>query len=114
MALFTKQISHDFYSASQIDVTDIGQIAAQGFKTIMNCRPDGEDALNQPTSQQLEAAAQQLGLHYMYLPIVMGTDVAQQAKAAASLLESAPKPVLGFCKSGMRASNLYLATANVY
>lgn len=114
MTIHAKQISSDFFSTTQISVEDMAQIAAQGFKTVFNCRPDGEDAVNQPSDEMLKIAAEQYGLHYVHVPVVMGSAVAQQAKQAAALLQSAPKPILGFCKSGMRATNLYLATANVY
>lgn len=114
MTMYAKQISSDFFSTTQISAEDMAQIAAQGFKTVFNCRPDGEEAVNQPTAKMLKIAAEQCGLHYIHVPVIMGSAVTEQAKQAAALLQSAPKPVLGFCKSGMRATNLYLATANVY
>ncbi len=105
------QISAEFSSTSQLTVEDISQAKAMGFRTIMNCRPDGEDVVNQPASATLQQAAEAQGLSYIHLPITMGSEVAVHAAQAARLLAAAPKPVLGFCKSGMRASNLYLATA---
>ncbi len=110
----TKKITSDFFSTTQVSVEDMAQIAAQGFKTVFNCRPDNEDGANQPTDKMLKIAAEKYELHYIHVPVKMGSNVKEQAKQAALLLQGAPKPVLGFCKSGMRATNLYLATANVY
>lgn len=51
-----------FLSVSdQLTEQDLGIAAAQGFKSIINNRPDGE-AEDQPRSQDLAAAAERLGL----------------------------------------------------
>lgn len=112
MSFNPTKVSNDFSSAPQITVEGVAEIAAQGFKTILNCRPDGEGGIDQPTSAQLKAAAEQHGLHYYHFPVAMGSAVTQQAQDAASVLAVAPKPMLGFCKSGMRASNVYRAAMN--
>lgn len=101
------QISPDFYCTTQISVADIEHLAAQGFKTIVNNRPDGEGGAEQPTSEQLQAEAEKYGIAYVYIPVVPGGITAEHAALLKRHLESAPQPVLGFCKSGKRASSLY-------
>lgn len=106
-SLQTTALSPDFHCATQISVEDIAQIAAQGFKTIVNNRPDGEGGAGQPTSAQLQAEAEKHGITYIYIPVVPGGITAEHAALLKQRLQTAPKPVLGFCKSGMRASSLY-------
>ena len=53
---------HDRLSVSpQISAADIAQAKAQGFTTIINNRPDDE-APDQPSSAEIEAAAKAAGL----------------------------------------------------
>jgi uncharacterized protein (TIGR01244 family) len=99
----------DFATAAQVKVEDIEEIAALGFKTLINNRPDGESP-DQPSSAQLEDAAQKFGLHYIYQPIVR-SQVAAEAATFASHMAVAPKPVLAFCRSGTRSTMLF-QTAN--
>lgn len=41
----------------QITVDDVAVLARQGYRSIINNRPDGEGGPSQPTSAQIEAAA---------------------------------------------------------
>jgi uncharacterized protein (TIGR01244 family) len=106
------KVSNDFFSSRQISVEDMDRIAAQGFKTILNCRPDGEGGADQPTSGQMKTAAEQRGMHYLHFPVAMGANNMPQAKEAVDAVNSAPKPILGFCKSGIRATNFYQTAVN--
>jgi uncharacterized protein (TIGR01244 family) len=98
--------------AAQLSVHDLPAVAAQGFRTVINNRPDGEGGPGQPDSREFEAAAQALGLHYVYLPVVSGAiTTLTQAQAMREALATAPGPVLAFCRSGARSAQLYsLAT----
>lgn len=109
MSFTPTRISEDFSSSPQIAPEDVAEIAKQGYRTIMNCRPDGE-AADQPTSAQIRDAAEQHGLQYLNFPVVMGTNGAEHLVEASRLLKSVPTPVLGFCRSGMRATSLYQAS----
>jgi uncharacterized protein (TIGR01244 family) len=75
--------------------------AEQGFKTIINNRPDGEDPA-QPSGLQIEAAAQNAGLAYFHVP-VRGGPTPEQVETTQKILEQAPGPVLAFCRSGTRS-----------
>ncbi|MGB8338338.1 MAG: TIGR01244 family sulfur transferase [Burkholderiales bacterium] len=99
----------DFATSPQVMVEDIKEVAALGFKTLINNRPDGESA-GQPTNAQLEEAAGVFGLHYIFLPVVR-SQVGGEADKFGKLLAAAPKPALAFCRSGTRSIMLY-QTAN--
>lgn len=113
MGISATKVSEDFYSAAQIGPEDLAEIAAQGFKTVINCRPDGEGGAEQPAGALLQAAAEQQGLRYYYFPVTMGTPGVEHVAALSAAIASAPKPILGFCRSGMRAGNLYKASIEV-
>lgn len=112
MSLEITHIVAEFSCAPQISVEDVAQIAEMGFKTIVNCRPDGEGGATQPSSEQIRLAAERHGLEYFYFPIAMGASPKREAMAAKPQLSVAPKPMLGFCKSGKRAAGLYQAMHN--
>jgi uncharacterized protein (TIGR01244 family) len=96
-----RRVTDDFTTAPQISVADVDEAARQGFKTIINNRPDGE-AEGQPTSREIEAAAAAAGLAYFHIPVV-GGPTPQQVETTQKVLETAAKPVLAFCRSGTRS-----------
>lgn len=98
-----------YFVTGQIGVEDVGVIAAQGFRMIVNNRPDGEGGATQPRSADLEAEARRHGLSYVYLPMD-GTHVDPRiVNEFARTLATTPVPVIGFCRTGARASALYNA-----
>lgn len=107
MSIFTQTIAPDFSVAAQLSVERIADVAALGFKTLINNRPDGEGGPDQPLSAAIAAAAQAQGLHYVYLPVVSGSITPEQTVAMREALRAAPQPVLAFCRSGARSAQLY-------
>ena len=102
-----------FGTLGQITADDVSEIARQGYKSIINNRPDGEAGPQQPVSAEIEMAAKALGLNYAYLPVVSGQITLEQAQEMARLLETMPGPVLAFCRSGARSTNLYMLAQQV-
>lgn len=100
-------ITPDFAVAPQLAPTDFAALVQQGIKTVINNRPDGEGGGAQPTSPEMQRAAQAAGLHYLYLPVVSGAITPEQVKAMRQALVAAPKPVLAFCRSGARSAQLF-------
>lgn len=96
-----RRVTEDFTTAPQISVADVEEAARQGFRTIINNRPDGESP-DQPSSGELEAAAQAAGLAYFHIPVV-GGPTPQQVETTGRILADAAKPVLAFCRSGTRS-----------
>jgi uncharacterized protein (TIGR01244 family) len=92
---------------------NVAEIARQGYKSIINNRPDGEAGPQQPLNAEIEMAAKSLGLNYAYLPVVSGQITLEQAQEMARLLETMPGPVLAFCRSGARSTNLYMLAQQV-
>jgi uncharacterized protein (TIGR01244 family) len=96
-----RHVTDDLSVAPQISVADVAEAAARGFTTIINNRPDGEDPA-QPTSAEIEAAAQAAGLRYVHIP-VRGAPGPSEVEAVRQVIDSADGPVLSFCRSGTRS-----------
>jgi len=111
MTLHFKWLSDSVAAAGQIAPGDIPAIAAHGFKTVINNRPDGEGGAAQPLSQDLRQAAEAAGLRYVYLPVVSGQLTPHQVTEMAQALAATTAPVFAFCRSGARTEHLFrLAT----
>ena len=96
-----RRVTDQLSVSPQIAISDLAAAAAQGFKLVINNRPDGEEP-GQPTSAEMEAAAKAAGLAYAHIP-VRGGPTPDQVEAERLLLEEAPGPVLAFCRSGTRS-----------
>ncbi len=111
MTIQITKITDDFSTAPQISIEDVAEIAQLGFKTIINNRPDNEggtqDNMTQPTSTQLKMAAEQRGLTYIHIPVIPNNIEPSQIDAFSTAYNSAAKPVLGFCRTGNRAGNMF-------
>jgi uncharacterized protein (TIGR01244 family) len=96
-----RRVTDDFSVAPQIGVADVAEAKRQGFTTILNNRPDGEDP-SQPDSDEIEAAAHAAGLEYAHIP-VRGAPGPAEVEAVRQAFEAAAGPVLAFCRSGTRS-----------
>lgn len=93
--------------AGQIYPEQMPEITQKGFKSVINNRPDAEGGAVQPTSAQLEDAARQAGLDYVFQPVVAGQISQLDVEAFARHYNELPKPILMFCRTGNRSNNLY-------
>ncbi len=107
MALTITKHSETFSSCPQINPEDVPEIAKLGFKSIMNARPDNEGGAEQPLSDNLKIAAEKAGLSYVHIPVVPNNIQSSDIAACANFTLHAPTPILGFCKTGMRATSLF-------
>lgn len=96
--------------APQIAVADMPGIAAAGFKTIVNNRPDDEEP-GQPSGAEIQAAAEAAGLAYVAIPVTHAGFSHPQLDAMADALGAARGPVLAYCRSGTRSCNLWALAA---
>jgi uncharacterized protein (TIGR01244 family) len=106
-----RRLAEDFAACGQISPEDLPEIAAQGFRLVINNRPDGEGGPGQPGSAQIEAAAKAAGLAYLYLPVVPGQMTPEQVSAMAEALRGAAGPVFAFCRTGTRTEFLFRMAA---
>lgn len=104
----TTEIAPGLAVAAQIEKADIAALASQGFKTIVNNRPDEEGVPIAAADARAEAA--RLGLRYEYLPVTSSTIAAADLVAFERLVKDSPKPILAHCRSGTRTYLLWAAT----
>jgi uncharacterized protein (TIGR01244 family) len=108
MSLPLQAIAPDICAAPQLTPDAMAEAAAMGFKSVVNNRPDFEHGPDQPTSAEIQAAAQAAGLQYRHLPVAGGYQSPDEIAAFAKLLEELPRPLLVFCRSGARSTRLFL------
>lgn len=102
-------ISADVSVSPQLDPSAMADVAAAGFKTVINNRPDLEGGPSQPTSEAMETAARAAGLVYAHLPVHPAVHSPEDIARFKELLASSPKPILAFCRSGARSTKLFNA-----
>jgi sulfide:quinone oxidoreductase len=106
-----KKLNSSISVSAQILASDLPAIAEAGFKALICNRPDGEDA-DQPGYSEIQEAAAQLGLEVHYLPAETGKVNDEHGAAFGQLMASLPKPILAYCRSGMRSTTMWaLASA---
>jgi len=104
-----RPVAPDVCVAPQLQPEAMAEVAAAGFRSVINNRPDFEHGPDQPSSAQIAAAATAAGLEYRHLPVDGGWQSPEQIAAFAALLNELPRPILAFCRSGARSTKLFLA-----
>lgn len=102
----SRAIDQTLSVSEQIKPDDIPAIAALGFKSILCNRPDGESA-DQPVFAEIDAAARAAGLVAAYQPVVSGNVGDEDAVAFGKLLDTLPKPIFAYCRTGTRSTTLW-------
>jgi uncharacterized protein (TIGR01244 family) len=100
------KLSGDVWVAAQRTPDQLAGLRSQGFRAVIDLRPDGE-VEGQPSSTEMARAAQANGLSFSYLPIPHGNIPPASVNRLASLLASSDRPVLLYCHSGRRAARTW-------
>lgn len=97
------KFDEDYAASGQIDLPDLPYLAKTGFRSVVCLRPDQEGGT---PFGAIRARAEDVGLKSAYVPFSgdLTPGVVSQFKQAMAKL---PKPVLGYCASGNRATTLY-------
>ncbi|MDT0497277.1 TIGR01244 family sulfur transferase [Algiphilus sp. W345] len=101
-----RSLTPELSVAPQIGIADVATLAAQGFRSIICNRPDGE-AVDQPAHEEIARAAQAVGLSLHYLPIESGRVDDATARQFGALMDELPKPAFAYCRTGMRSATLW-------
>ena len=105
-----RTVNESISVAPQIAVADVADIAAAGFTTIVNNRPDDEEP-GQPTGAEIQAAAEAAGMTYVAIPVTHAGFSHPQLDAMSEALTDSKGPVLAYCRSGTRSCNLWALAA---
>jgi uncharacterized protein (TIGR01244 family) len=98
-----KALDEQTLVAGQISVADLEIAGRHGVTMVINNRPDGEDP-DQPTSAEIEAAAEAAGLDYRHIPLARGMGPAQIEEMVSARSELGAGKMLAYCRSGMRST----------
>lgn len=109
MAVPVNRLTDNFAVAPQLAASDMAAVAALGYKSVIINRPDFEGGADQPLSAEVMDAAREAGLQVEYQPVVSGAITPADVARFAQLLDTLPGPVLAYCRSGARCTNLYHA-----
>ena len=89
----------------QMTVADVAEAAAAGYVRVLNNRPDEEISPDE-RGEVIAAACAAAGIDYVAIPCQPGRMTSEMIAAAVEALD-APGPVLGYCRSGTRATTLW-------
>ena len=93
--------------AGQITPEVVADIAAAGYKVLLNNRRDGEEG-GQPSSAEIAEAADAAGLEYHHIPVTAMNFPGDHLEEMADLFDDEQRPVFAFCRTGTRCTNLWV------
>lgn len=98
-----RRITPDYAVSPQVDPADLPALAAEGFTTLINNRPDAE-VPPEMQSAAMRAAAEAAGLAYVDNPVVNGGLTMDMVTGQGAALDRSDGPVLAYCRTGTRSS----------
>lgn len=101
-----RHIVPGFAAAPQLAPGDMEAAAAEGFRTVLCNRPDGEQP-GQPDAAEMEAAARAAGMDFRYLPVFPGAFPDDLVAGMQDALAECEMPILAYCRSGTRSTMLW-------
>jgi len=101
-----KRISPFLSVSPQIYPAHVERLAVQGFRTIINNRPDNETD-DQPRREELAAEAAKHGIEFISIPITPGEVTDENIREFGEAMQRVTGPVLAYCRSGMRSTSLW-------
>jgi uncharacterized protein (TIGR01244 family) len=106
-------VAPDVCVAPQLSPEAMAAVAEAGFRSVINNRPDFEAGPQQPTNASIEAAAKAAGLEYVFLPVHPGYQSPEEIARFAELLQTLPRPILAFCRTGTRSTKLFVQASQL-
>jgi sulfide:quinone oxidoreductase len=99
--------------AGQITRENIAALAADGYGTIINNRPDGEEP-GQLTHEEAATEAAKFGIEYKYIPVMTNAISRKDVVAHQNAILRAKGKVLAHCRSGTRCYILWALSKALY
>jgi uncharacterized protein (TIGR01244 family) len=101
-----KQLDDETMVAPQILPEEVPALAARGIMMIVNNRPDEEEP-GQPSSAEVQAAANAAGIQYRHIPVGTSGLSSNQVDAMVEAIGASTGPLLAFCRSGTRSTYVW-------
>lgn len=100
-------ISRKLSVSPQPSIDGIKSLSDNGFKALINNRPDNEDA-SQPGTHAEAQEAKKSYLSYAFIPVTAETITEADVRAFQRTVDESDGPVLAHCQTGKRSLTLYL------
>jgi len=102
-----RELQPGYAVSPQIEASDMAALAAAGFSTVINNRPDAENPVER-RSAAMRAAATAAGLTFVDNPINPGQLTMQNITTQRDAIDAANgAPVFAYCASGNRSSIIW-------
>lgn len=101
-----KRLTSALSVSPQLGPADIAQAARDGFRAIIDNRPDGEEA-GQISAAEMERMAAAHGMAFAHVPAVPGQIGDKDVACMAAALATLESPVLAYCRTGTRSTTLW-------
>ena len=102
------RINRSFSVADQIEEPEVAALAAAGFKTVIDNRPDLEGGT---PAALIQAACSRHGLKFFLQPVEFARLTLADADAFGQALQGSDPQVLAYCRSGRRSIALWALAA---
>jgi uncharacterized protein (TIGR01244 family) len=98
-----RQLDDRTLVSGQLAPHQVAGLAQSGVTMLVNNRPDGEEP-GQPLASDIEAAAEQAGIAYRFVPILRGIGPADIEAMHEAMQSAGDGKLLAFCRSGTRSA----------
>ncbi len=103
------KLEDGFFVSTQIMPEQFAGLAAQGIKSIINNRPDGERGFY-PGNAEMAQLAKNHGMEYRFIPVNPMAMTMEPVNSFAAAMEELPGPVAAYCASGRRSAMIWALT----
>ncbi|ADL00043.1 bifunctional protein tyrosine phosphatase family protein/NAD(P)/FAD-dependent oxidoreductase [Brevundimonas subvibrioides] len=104
-----KALTPSLSVSPQLSEADVAQAARDGFRAIIDNRPDGEEP-GQPSAAEMQALAASHGMGFAHVPTVGGKISDGDVAGMADALMRLDGPILAYCRTGTRSTTLWALT----
>ena len=101
-----KALTPSLSVSPQLSEADLAEAARDGFRAIIDNRPDGEEP-GQPSAAEMQALAASHGMGFAHVPTVGGKISDEDVALMAHALSRLDGPVLAYCRTGTRSTTLW-------
>ncbi len=98
-----RRITENYAVSPQIEPAHMAAIAAAGFTTVINNRPDAE-ITPEIADGAMQEAASAAGLNYVFNPVINGGLSLEMVENQSNAIAGSGGPVLAYCRTGTRSS----------
>lgn len=104
-----RRLTETYAVSPQIIPEELAAIRAAGFTTVIDNRPDREIA-PEFSAEVMRGFAEAEGLEFVVNPVIGGAMTMENVEVQAAAMAAAPGPVLAYCASGNRSSQVWALT----